>query len=42
MVKTRKIPLLLLVAYNLLAAGMQNNRVQNWNKKYGINYNNLV
>lgn len=31
-----------LVAYNLLAAGMQNNRVQNWNKKYGINYNNLV
>lgn len=28
-----------IVAYNLLAAGWQNNRVANWNKKNGINYN---
>jgi hypothetical protein len=28
-----------LVAYNLLAAGWQNNRVQNWNRKNGVVYN---
>jgi len=31
-----------LVAYNLLSAGLQNNRVYNWNKKNGINYNYLI
>jgi|UniRef100_A0A6C0DUH0 hypothetical protein len=28
-----------IVAYNLLAAGWQNNRVAKWNQKNGINYN---
>jgi len=28
-----------LVAYNLLGSGWQNNRVANWNRKHGINYN---
>ena len=28
-----------IVAYNLLGAGWQNNRVAKWNKKNGINYN---
>jgi hypothetical protein len=31
-----------LVAYNLLAAGWQNNRVANWNARHGINYNYFV
>jgi len=28
-----------LVAYNLLASGWMNNRLNNWNKKNGVNYN---